>query len=263
MAPAILREIDRLTARNRARRDPSIEARLVELRREGGRRALASSAAPPGACHACGRGAPAAPPPPSSLPRRSPPLGCARAIVTHGSLLRRRLVAEPGVTQLAADIAAAFDAHDGHGAGRGRARAIPCGTGTVRSWVATSTVSTSGSRCRLRGRDAPGLDLVGRGSRRRTFLDRPFSSSYTRLRREAAGREAGGREAGTGAASDKADSLNVGLCAAYARCLARSLRQWWCTRYAVAEVVSATRIVERIHRRSHRPLACESAFHCP
>jgi hypothetical protein len=104
--------------RDRARRDPSIEARLVELRREGGRRALASSAAPPGARHACGRGAPAAPPPPSSLPRRSPPLGCARAIVTHGSLLRRRLVAEPGVTQLAADIAAAFDAHDGHGAER-------------------------------------------------------------------------------------------------------------------------------------------------
>jgi hypothetical protein len=108
--------IDALTAANRGQRDPHVEARLVELRRDAPRAAARADVRQPG-------------PPRLRDPFRRvegvPEVTLDRltikrlrsAIFRHGSLLVRGLFDDAAVARLVDDIDRSFDAYDAHVAG--------------------------------------------------------------------------------------------------------------------------------------------------
>jgi len=112
----LLKIIDDLTAENRRHRDPEIEARLVELRRDAGvytGRSRSTRSWPPQVRDRFRRSV--------GLPEVTPdyltPQILRSAIFCHGCLLVRGLVRRERVDQLVYDIDRAFSAYDDHAQG--------------------------------------------------------------------------------------------------------------------------------------------------
>jgi hypothetical protein len=112
----LLDAIDVLTEANRVRRDPALEARLVELRRDAHRCAPPADDAPtwpPASTDTF----PDAVGPPEIIRDELTAEALRSGILHHGCLLVRNLLDPPRVTQLVNDIDHAFAAYEAHVAG--------------------------------------------------------------------------------------------------------------------------------------------------
>ncbi len=106
--------IEVLTEANRAQRDPAVEARLVELRRDAHRSAPETSGAAPLWPPSVADTFPDAAGPPEINRGELTPEALRSGILNHGCLLVRGLLAPRRVNQLVSDIDQAFAAYEAH-----------------------------------------------------------------------------------------------------------------------------------------------------